>query len=100
MTHRAKLLLLTLTATLFTSLLMAAPTPISSPQEHPPRPGQPEYCTVAHKDAQYVCKCLDHDMGMGCTMKDDGQRGRKSEEGMSGVCLSHCRISHCHCCLS
>lgn len=97
-THRAKLLLLTLASTLATSLLMAAPTP--APQEHPPRPGQPEYCTVNHKDAQYVCKCLDHDMGAGCAMKDDGQRGRKSEEGMSGVCLSHCRISHCHCCLS
>ena len=95
MTHRAKLLLLALIATLSTSLLMAIPIP----QEHPPRPGQPEYCTVAHKDTQYVCTCINHDMGAGCKVKD-GRRGRQSEEGMSGVCLSHCRISHCHCCLS
>ena len=97
MTYRAKLLFITLAATLGTSLLMAAPVPV---QEHPPRPGQPEYCTMNHKDQQYVCNCVDKDMGAGCTMGKNGQRGRQSEDGMAGVCLSHCRISHCHCCLS
>lgn len=69
------------------------------PQEHPPREGQPEFCTASHKDPKYVCKCLEHDKGKGCaSRKDRPGKGRISEEGMSGVCLSHCRISHCHCC--
>ena len=69
-------------------------------QEHPPREGQPEFCTVEHREEFYRCKCLDHDHGEGCSVQDDGTRRRGLEAGMAGICKSHCRIRHCHCCQS